>query len=166
MNILETLSRFCKRAADVLYVLAAWLFMVVVIATAYEVVARYFFARPTIWANELTVLTCAAAFMIAGPYVMRTDEHLSITLLYDFSPPWLKRVLATIKYLVILWMCIALAVFCFESGWEPLVKWELAGTQWNPPLPAIIKPLIVLVAAVMALQATVNYVRQLRPMSS
>ena len=162
MAVLEILSRLCKRTADALYVLAAWSFMIVVAATAYEVVARYFFRQPTMWANELTVLVCAAAFMIAGPYVMRTDEHLSITILYDSAPPWLRRILATIKYIVILWMCIALAVFCFESGWEPLVKWELAGTQWNPPLPALVKPLIVLVAAVMGLQATINFVRQVR----
>jgi TRAP-type C4-dicarboxylate transport system permease small subunit len=162
LKAIEILSRFCKRTVDALYVLAAWSFMIVVAATTFEVVARYLFRQPTIWANELTVLVCAAAFLIAGPFVMRTDEHLSITLLYDASPPWLKRILATVKYLVILWLCIALAVFCFESGWEPLIKWELAGTQWNPPLPAIVKPLIVLVAAIMGLQATVNYVRQIR----
>lgn len=162
MRLVETLAALRRKIADAFYVLVAWSFMIVVAATAYEVVARYFFRKPTMWANELTVLVCAVAFMVAGPFVMRTDEHLNITLIYDVAPAWLKRVFATIKYLVIVWLCIALAVFCFDSGWEPLVKWELAGTQWNPPLPAIVKPLIVAVAAVMAVQSTINYVRQLR----
>jgi TRAP-type C4-dicarboxylate transport system permease small subunit len=151
-----------RTITDGFYNASAWLFMVVVVATAYEVVARYFFRAPTIWANEMTVMVCAIAFVIAGPYVMRRDEHLSITILSENAPPMLRRVLATLKWIVIVWMCLALSVFSFESGWEPLVRWERAGTQWNPPLPAILKPLIVVAAFIMAVQSTVNFVRQIR----
>lgn len=158
----ERVRRVFRLLTDGFYNVSAWLFMIVVVATAYEVVARYFFRAPTIWANEMTVMVCAIAFIISGPYVMRRDQHLSITILSDHAPPALRRILAAVKWAVIVWMCLALSVFSFDSGWEPLVRWERAGTQWNPPLPAVLKPLIVAAAFVMAVQSTVNFIRQLR----
>jgi len=148
--------------ADGLYELAAWGFALMAGVTAWEVFFRYVLRQPTIWATEMTTLICAIVFVVSGAYVMRTDTHLSITILSDIAPPWLKRVLAVVKYVVILTFCIGLSWFSFESGWEPLRKFERAGTQWNPPTPAIVKPLIVLVAVVMGVQATINLVRRMR----
>ena len=55
------------------WVWPAWLFMVIVAATVIEIVARYFVAAPTIWANELTLFVCSK---ILGPYAHPEDPRL------------------------------------------------------------------------------------------
>ena len=47
----------------------AWLYLVAVAITAYEVVMRYIFNAPTTWAFELTVLLCAIGYLFGGGYV-------------------------------------------------------------------------------------------------
>ncbi|MGE0503404.1 MAG: TRAP transporter small permease subunit [Rhizobiaceae bacterium] len=135
------------------------------LATAYEVVARYFFRQPTIWATELTALICGFVFLCSGMYAMRNNEHLSITIFYDTVPVRVRIALDTIKLVVILGFCFGLSVVGFNSGWEPLIRWERAGTHWNPPTPALLKPMVVVVAFVMAAQAVINYARAVRRLS-
>ena len=151
-----------RRLTDTWFRGVSWCFAAMAAATGYEVVARYVFGSPTIWVTELTTLLCAAAFLISGTHAMGSDSHLSITILSEIAPRRVKLVLAAIKLVAILTFCTGLTVFGFDSGWEPLVTWERLGTEWNPPTPAVIKPLIVLVSFVMAVQAVVNFCRFVR----
>lgn len=138
----------------------AWLFMVIVIATAYEIVARYFLDAPTIWANELTLFVCAMVFLWAGVYVMKRDEHLRITILYDMAPRWLRRIFDFISLLCVIVFCGGVAWFGAPTSFQAFMNWERYGTAWNPPIPAVIKPLIVICAALMVVFAIRNFLRK------
>jgi TRAP-type C4-dicarboxylate transport system permease small subunit len=140
----------------------AWfslLLLVIVVITLYEVVARYIFGRPTVWANELSLFLSAIVFLVSGVYAMQRDEHLRISVIHDIVPRPVRRVFDAIALLCTLVFCGGLAWFGFPTAWRALVTWERFGTAWNPPIPAVIKPLIVVVAAAMALVAIVNFVR-------
>ena len=142
-----------------------WLFSIVVVATAYEVGARYFFASPTLWATELSMFACAVAYMLSGIYVMRRDEHLRITIVYDISPPWLRRVFDLVQVVAMLGFLLGLAWFGYKGAWRALSNWELYGTHWNPPIPAVVRPIIVFSAVGMAFFALRNYLRSLKETS-
>ena len=58
--------------------------------------------------------------------------------------------------------CGGIAWFGFPSSWRALNNWELYGTAWNPPIPAVLKPLVVLAAAIMAVQSIINFVRNFK----
>ena len=45
----------------------------------YEVVSRYVFARPTLWANELSLWIASFLFLLAGLYAMQ-NEAISVSL--------------------------------------------------------------------------------------
>ncbi|MGQ9371674.1 TRAP transporter small permease subunit [Azospirillum sp. ST 5-10] len=137
----------------------AWTFVAIVAITLYEVCARYLFDAPTIWANELTLFLCAMVFLWSGLYVIRRDEHLRVSVLYDLSPYWLRRVFDAIRLACALVFFGGIAWFGFPSSWRALVTWELYGTAWNPPIPAVLKPLLVAIAAAMAVLAVVNFLR-------
>jgi TRAP-type C4-dicarboxylate transport system permease small subunit len=151
-----------ERVASGWYLAVAWLFLIIVAVTIYEVVARYFFNSPTIWVAELATLLAAVAFLMSGVYAMRSDSHLSITILRDLAPPRVAMVLEAVKLLVILTFAIGIAVFGFRNGIDPLLRWERAGTRWNPPTPALIKPLILVVGFIIGIQAVVNFVSNVR----
>ena len=138
----------------------AWLFMIIVAATVIEIVARYFIAAPTIWANELTLFVCALAFLWAGVYVMHRNEHLRITIIYDLAPRWLQRVFDFISLCCVIVFCGGVAWFGAPTSWQALVTWERFGTAWNPPIPAVVKPMIVICAGVMVLLAVRNFLRK------
>lgn len=142
------------------WVWPAWLFMVIVAATVIEIVARYFIAAPTIWANELTLFVCSIAFLWSGVYVMKRDEHLRINILYDLASPRLRRVFDAVHLACVIVFCGGIAWFGAPTSWRALVTWERFGTAWNPPIPAVVKPLIVLCAALMVLLAIRNFLKK------
>ena len=63
-----------------------WLVAVVIAVMAYEVVMRYAFVRPTIWANELSLWIAGAIYLTAGLYAMQQRSHIRIFLIYDMFP--------------------------------------------------------------------------------
>lgn len=140
----------------------AWLFAIVVVATVYEVVARYLFNAPTTWANELSLWVCAIGYIYAGIYAMGQDRHLRITTVYDVVPPKVRKIFDVVQYVVILAFCATLAVYGFSEAWDSLTGWERYGTAFNAPIPATIKPLIVISGVAMAIFATRNLLRRLR----
>lgn len=140
----------------------AWLFAIVVVSTVYEVVARYLFNSPTTWANELSLWVCAVGYIYAGIYAMGQDRHLRITTIYDVVPAPVRKTFDVVQYLVILAFCATLGVYGFQEAWESLTGWERYGTAFNAPIPATIKPLIVVSGFAMALFATRNLLRRLR----
>ena len=104
----------------------------------------------------------AILFLAAGLYAMQRDQHLRITVLYDASPAWLQRIFDLITLACCLTFCLGIAWFGAPSSWQSLMNWEPFGTAWNPPIPATVKPLIVLTTGLMALYGIINCVKRFR----
>lgn len=121
-----------------------------------EVVLRYVFNRPTIWAHETTVFLCAIAFVYGGLYCAARDQHIRVVLLYDAVHGRAKRVLdAVISVICMLasgffawaaWIMVARAIFRPDGS----VRFETSGSAWNPPYPAWLKLFLLAVLGVMA----------------
>ena len=78
------------------------LIFLVVAVMMYEVVLRYVFERPTLWANELSLWMAGFVFILAGFYAMQQRSHIRIFLLYDMLPRNLQRTCDTISTFFIL----------------------------------------------------------------
>ena len=61
-----------------------WLFLVAVIISVFEVVSDWVFDAPTIWEHDLTITLCSTCFLLGGAFAMQRQEHIRITVLYDF----------------------------------------------------------------------------------
>ena len=68
----------------------------------YEVILRYVFEKPTLWANELSLWMAGFVFILAGFYAMQQRSHIRIFLLYDMLPRNLQRTCDTISTFFIL----------------------------------------------------------------
>src|SRR5687767_6561644 len=84
-------------------------FYAAVAVTAVEVVLRYVFGRPTIWAHEATVMLCAIGYLAGGIYAMHRDDHIRITFLYDRLPPRWRRFIDYVNTGVVIAFLVALA---------------------------------------------------------
>lgn len=133
------------------------LFGIIVVATFYEVVMRYLFGSPTIWANELSLMVAGIGYLFAGVYAMQRREHIRITPLYDLAPPALKRVFDALALFCILAFAVGMVVGGWTSAWRSLSTFERFGTAWDPPIPALLKPLILVTTVLVAIQALNNF---------
>lgn len=126
--------------------IAAWLFVVAVVITVYEVAARYLFHAPTNWVHETTTTLCAIGFALGGAYAFARDEHIRISVLADRAPPAIRKGLEVMGltlgaiYLAGLgyaaWGQAEESVWRFDAtGWTP----ELTPGPPNWPLPAIVR---------------------------
>jgi len=71
--------------------IAAWLFSAAGVMLTYEVVARYFFVRPTVWAAELSQLCLIWGSLLAMAWAMRARKHITIVAVTNQLPPRARR---------------------------------------------------------------------------
>jgi TRAP-type C4-dicarboxylate transport system permease small subunit len=138
-----------------------YLYLAAVVITAYEVVMRYLFDAPTIWAFELTILLCAICYLLSGGFVTAQHKHIAITSIYDLMP---ARIRWWLDLLAMLTGILAMGLLVW-AAWRPAVLAvtivERTGSAWNSPSPAIIKPLIAIGALLIVLQLLVQLYRHL-----
>jgi TRAP-type C4-dicarboxylate transport system permease small subunit len=137
---------------------AMWAPAFIVLIIFYEVVMRYLFAKPTLWVNEMSLWVGGAIYLTAGLYAMQQRSHIRIYILYDMVPKTVQRVFDILS-LICVWLFAAALIWGgFGEAYAKLMRWETFGTAWDPPIPATIKPLILVTLAVLALQALSNLI--------
>lgn len=124
----------------------------------YEVVLRYVFERPTLWANELSLWMAGFVFILAGFYSMQQRSHIRIFLLYDMMPRGFQKACDTVSTFLILLFAFFLVYGGFGEAKAKLLRWETFGTVFDPPIPATLKPLVLLVVCLVAAQALLNLI--------
>ena len=125
----------------------------------YEVFLRYVFEAPTLWANELTLWIAGYVFLFSGLYAMQQRCHIRIFLLYDAVPRWLQHTFDIIS-VGLLWI---FAFFLIFGSYQQVFvtkfyKWEMFGTAFDPPIPATVQPMVLIMVALIAMQAAINLV--------
>ena len=135
-----------------------WLTAVIVTIMFYEVVMRYVFEKPTLWVNEMSLWLAGMIYLFAGLYAMQQRSHIRIFILYDLAPRWLQRLFDIISTALICAFAAAVIYGGYGEAYAKLMRWETFGTAFDPPIPATMKPLILLIVILTALQAISNLI--------
>lgn len=130
----------------------------VVIVMFYEVVSRYVFSRPTLWANELSLWIAAFVFLFAGQYAMQQRSHIRIYVIYDLMPRWMQKTADLISLGLLLIFTFALVWGGFNDAWRRMMRMETFGTAWDPPIPGVVKPAILIIIVLLTIQAISNLI--------
>ncbi|WP_281827063.1 TRAP transporter small permease subunit [Jannaschia rubra] len=96
MSMSEARERRLRRATRILDIpgmivgkAAAWLIVPMVGALVYEVIARFVFNSPTMWAYDATFMLYGALFMLGAAYTLGLDSHVRADFLFNIlSPRW------------------------------------------------------------------------------
>jgi TRAP-type C4-dicarboxylate transport system permease small subunit len=124
----------------------------------FEVLLRYVFEAPTLWANEMSLWLAGFVFLCAGLYAMQQRSHIRIVLLYDAVPRPVQRVFDIISTSCIVIFAFFLCYGGYGEAFDKFHRWETFGTAFDPPIPATMKPLVLIVVSLVALQAVVNLI--------
>lgn len=123
--------------------LAALVIIPLVVATCYEVFARYVFGAPTIWAFELGYMLMGIHFLLGGALALQRQQHVRIDLIYANLSPKGRAVIDLSLYTILILPCLyLLSVKLSSYALEAFHSGERTGNSaWNPviwPLRALI----------------------------
>lgn len=125
-----------------------------------EVILRYFFNSPTVWANELAQMLFGAYAILAGGYILRTGGHVNVDILYSRLSRKSRATLDIITSLLFFLFCGMLLVYGGSLAWDSLSRFEHSQSAWNPPLyPA--KLMIPVAAGLLMLQGLAKLIRDI-----
>ena len=163
----ETTGRFAVFIAK----LGEWfslLFLLSMATLLFEVIMRYVFASPTIWAHETTTFLCAISFVFGGLYSVSKNSHIRIVLLYEHVSDRVRRYLniaiytvcgmATATFAVATWPTVVKSLFNPAGDFRMITS----GSAWNPPFPAILRSFLFLVLVVMTIQFALFMLHHIR----
>ncbi|ARE42086.1 TRAP-type transport system, small permease component, predicted N-acetylneuraminate transporter [Rhodovulum sp. P5] len=147
---------------DVLSLVTSRLAMIavafIVIVMFYEVVSRYVFSRPTLWANELSLWIAAFVFLLAGQYAMQQRSHIRIYVIYDIMPRWMQKLADVISVSLICAFFFALLWGGYNDAMRRMLRMETFGTAWDPPIPGTVKPAVLIIIFLVTIQAVSNLI--------
>ncbi len=109
----------------------AWGIFILTAAVMYEVIMRYFFNAPTLWAFDFTIQMYGAVFMMGGASAMSTKTHVKADMYYNKLSEKGQAILD-----LILFICFyAPGVFALTyAGYFYAQKaWIVHETSWNSP---------------------------------
>ena len=124
----------------------------------YEVLVRYVLLKPTLWVNEMSLWVAGFIYLFAGVYTMQQRAHIRVTVVYDLVGPRMRAVFDVITILCIAGFTIGLILGSWEAVYKTVARWEKFGTAWNPPIPATVKPAILIASLLLCLQAISNFI--------
>jgi TRAP-type mannitol/chloroaromatic compound transport system permease small subunit len=129
---IRTIDRFTDRTGTIV----SWLSVPLVGAVAYEVIARYLFNAPTIWAFDATYMLYGTLFMLGAAYALHKGAHIRTDLFWEQFSTRKKGVIDALSY--VLFFFPGLATLLIISGNEAIYAWrinELSDqTPWRPIL--------------------------------
>ncbi len=137
---------------------AMWAVAFIVAIIFYEVVMRYIFLRPTLWVNELSLWVAGGVYLTAGLYSLQQRSHIRIFIIYDLAPRWLRKVCDVLSVFCVCVFAFAVVWGGYGEAKAKLLRWETFGTAFDPPIPATIKPLILLTLFLLAIQSISNLI--------
>ena len=104
--------RNVERVTGSVGIMASFALVPLVLATCYEVFARYLFGMPTIWAYEIGYVLTGAHFLLAMAFTLRSDEHIRIDIFSGHFSQRTRAVIDLTAYAVLLplmiWISYAL----------------------------------------------------------
>ena len=130
----------------------------IVLVMFYEVVSRYVFSRPTLWANELSLWIAAFVFLFAGQYAMQQRSHIRIYVIYDIMPRWMQKTADVISVGLIVGFTFALVWGGYNDAKRRALRMETFGTAWDPPIPGTVKTAILFIIVLVTVQAVSNLI--------
>lgn len=105
--------RAIERASEWAGVLGACLIVPLVLATCYEVFARYLFGAPTIWAYEVGYTLTGAHFLLGMAFTLKYGEHIRIDVFSGKFSPRTRAVIDLLGYAIVLPLTAWLTLYLF-----------------------------------------------------
>jgi TRAP-type mannitol/chloroaromatic compound transport system permease small subunit len=154
LKTIDNVNEWVGRVASFAYV-AVLLFQIM------EVVLRYVFNSPTIWAWDVNAQLFMGTTILGGGYVLLHDGHVRVDVLYGRVSPKKRAILDLISFPLAI---IALALMTWQLGDMALESWQVKerGPSFFAPPIYPLKTTYLIGVFLLLLQAIAYTYRRLR----
>ncbi|MEM1363811.1 MAG: TRAP transporter small permease [Pseudomonadota bacterium] len=126
MTVITPLSRWAG-------MLGAWLLAATGVMLTYEVVARYFFTKPTIWAAELSQLCLIWGCLLAMGWVLSQRRHITVNAVTNLLPFGLQRVCTALALVLMIIFSLIVTLYGWEIFYDSFSRGRTTGSLLNLP---------------------------------
>jgi TRAP-type mannitol/chloroaromatic compound transport system permease small subunit len=134
--------------------------LLMIVIVSYEVLMRYGYRAPTIWATELITFVFAGYIFLGAGYTLLHRDHVGMDIVHSRLPARGQAVLDVLTAGFVFLYCGVLISTGWDTAWSALQGGRTTGTDWNPPLfPAAV--LLPIGAGLLLLQAIAKLARDL-----
>jgi TRAP-type mannitol/chloroaromatic compound transport system permease small subunit len=109
----------------------AWGIFILTAAVMYEVIMRYFFNAPTLWAFDFTIQMYGAVFMMGGASAMSTKTHVKADMYYNRLSEKGQAILDLILF--IFFYAPGVFALTYAGYFYAKKAWIVHETSWNSP---------------------------------
>ncbi len=153
LNLVEKLNeKIGKASASLIFV-----FMILMV---YEVIARYFFKNPTIWAHEVCGFIFAAYVALTGGWVLLEKGHVAVDIIYQHFPRKIKYFADMVVSLTGFFMFSLLFWQGYKFAWHAIKTNQHSHTLFAPPMWPV-KIMIPIGALLFLIQLSANLTRSI-----
>ncbi|HEX6530781.1 MAG TPA: TRAP transporter small permease subunit [Burkholderiales bacterium] len=128
--------RWIDRFTDTSGTWIAWLNVPLVLAVAYEVIARYAFNAPTIWSFDVTYMLYGTIFMLGAAFALHKGAHIRTDFFFEKWSVRTKGTIDAVAYVVFFFPSIfVFLLVSWNEGWYAFQINETSEqTPWRPLL--------------------------------
>lgn len=108
--------------------------LILIASMIYEVLARYVFGAPTIWAFDVAYMSTGILFVLGAAQALRQDAHVRIDFLSSQMPVRVRGFIDGIAFLFLLCPIFSLiAAVAWSRMWRALMTGEVETVSpWSP----------------------------------
>jgi TRAP-type mannitol/chloroaromatic compound transport system permease small subunit len=130
--------RVIDRVSDWSGRIVSWLIIPLVGSLSWEVVARYVFSAPTVWAYDVSYMLYGAFFMLGAGYALYRGAHIRTDMLYQNWSPRTQGAIDAVCYLFLFFP--AMLFLLWMGGQEAWHAWDIGERSDQSPWRPILYP--------------------------
>lgn len=137
-----------------------WLIIPLMVGTTYEVIVRYAFNAPTIWAYDLSYMLYGSHFMLGAAYTLRNGGHIRTDIFYQNWSPRTRGLVDGLLYLLLFFP--GMIFFLWMGGQEALQSWQIGersdASPWRPRVSPL-KTVLPVTALLLIVQGVSEFIK-------
>jgi TRAP-type mannitol/chloroaromatic compound transport system permease small subunit len=131
---MQRLLRLIERISESSGKITAWLVVPLILATVWDVFARYVLNAPTEWAYEVAYMMMGTHALLGMAFTLRHAGHIRIDVFSQRFSQGTKAIIDLVGYLFFVLPCLCWVTWALWDYWvKALRTHELSGqSSWNP----------------------------------
>jgi len=113
---------------------AAYLVFPMLFVSLYEIIARYIFNSPTLWAGQIISIIFVVLMVPGGAYLILKDGHIRMDVFYARWSPKRKAAIDTATFLIFLCFAVMLSWKAIEMAWMSVSIRETSWAAFKGPV--------------------------------
>jgi len=160
MKLLAYFVKSVDRTSLIIGKIVSYFMVLVMVSSVIEIVSRYFFNSPTIWAYEFGQFLFGAYFLLAGAVTLYYREHVGMDVVVSHLSPRKQAMANAITYIFAALFCGVLVYKGGQFAYKSILHLERAASVWAPPIWPL-KATLPVAGLLMLLQATSNLIKDI-----